>query len=374
MLTFYLLFAILYWGMFSGLRKLWEGKKNPDPNFIQKENPQVSILVPFRNEAQNLPAIFHGIISLQYRPLQVLWIDDHSEDEGLKILNALTDKFGFEEIEIEIFKNKGIGKKMAVQTGIERAFGDIILTTDADCFLPNDWVENKLKGFSDPKVMMVAGPVISQKSKGFFSVFQQIEWSSIILITKVGFELQAPLMCSAANMAYRKKAFVEVDGYNGNLDQLSGDDEFLLKKISKRFGIDSVCFMTDNLVMTKPHATWGSLFSQRVRWSSKWRSHTSLAHMAASILPVLIQLVFISSICLIWKGKIGIFLFLILWMSKILAERKVLGEVLETYGIKFATWNYVLTGIIHPFYVLVSAIGGIFGKFEWKGRKSSNMA
>ena len=374
MLTFYLLFAILYWGLFSGLRKLWEGEKNPNPNFIQKENPQVSILIPFRNEAQNLPAIFNGIFSLQYRPLQVLFIDDHSEDEGRKYLTALIDKPGCEDIEIEILKSKGIGKKMAVRTGVERAFGDIILTTDADCFLPNDWVENKLKGFSDPMVMMVAGPVISQKSKGFFSVFQQIEWSSIILITKVGFELQAPLMCSAANMAYRKKAFEEVGGYNGNLDQLSGDDEFLLKKISKRFGVGSVRFVTDNLVMTMPHATWRSLFSQRIRWSSKWRSHLSLIHMAASILPVLIQLIFISSVCLIWEGHIGMILFLILWTTKILAERKVLGKVLETYGIKFSIWSYVLTGIVHPFYVLVSAIGGIFGNFEWKGRKSSNMA
>lgn len=374
MLTFYLLFAIVYWGMFSGLRRLWEGGKNTAPVLASSKIMQVSILVPFRNESHNLPTIFQEILTLQYRPIQVLLIDDHSEDDGLQILDALMTNFDYEEMEIEIIKNRGVGKKMAVQTGIEHAFGDVILTTDADCLLPKDWVEKILTFFSDTEVMLVAGPVISQKSKSFFSVFQQIEWSSIILITKVGFELQTPLMCSAANMAYRKEAFVEVDGYNGNLDQLSGDDEYLLKKVLSRFGSESVRLIIDNLVQTRPHATWGSLFSQRIRWASKWKSHSSLTHVVASVFPVLIQLIFIGSPIMLWEGMGGIILFLIVWTTKILAERRVLKKVLETYGIKPSLWGFILTGIIHPFYVLTTAVGGIFGNFEWKGRKSSNMA
>jgi len=60
-------------------------------------------------------------------------------------------------------------------------------------------------------------------------------------------------MSSAANLAYRKAAFLTVKGYQGNFEYSSGDGDFLLKKIVNEFGAESCRYMHHHtaLVYTK---------------------------------------------------------------------------------------------------------------------------
>jgi hypothetical protein len=118
----------------------------------------------------------------------------------------------------------------------------------------------------EAEVHLVAGPVISSGQSGFFDRFQQIEWASILLVTQAGFSLGNPIMCSAANMAFRKSSFLQVNGFEGNDHIPTGDDEFLLKKTVRHFGAVSARYMNDRnvLVKTRPHAKWSELFSQRI--------------------------------------------------------------------------------------------------------------
>jgi cellulose synthase/poly-beta-1,6-N-acetylglucosamine synthase-like glycosyltransferase len=181
-------------------------------------------------------------------------------------------------------------------------------------------------------------------------------------------------MCSAANMAYRKKAFLEVEGYEGNEALLSGDDEFLLKKMVHTYGVDAVVYLNQNLVFTQPQASWASLFSQRIRWASKWKSHQSLAHVLSAVFPVAVQLVFLSSFFLLFLGIPGVLVFASIWILKFYFETYTLGNVLRNFGIRPHIIWFLMTGIVHPMYVLVSAFGTLFVKFEWKGRYSSGKA
>jgi len=369
MLTFYLLFGIVYGLLLLLLGKTWNQKPILFPE--NKDSELVTILVPYRNEEANIPVIFHQIVSLSYRPLQVILINDQSEDGGKNILEELIQTLEGERLEIFSLDSIGGGKKAALKTGINNAMGSIVLTTDADCFLPTDWVEEMLIPFSIEKTKMVAGAILPKGDKGFFQNFQQIEWASILLVTQAGFYFQSPIMCSAANMAYRKSAFLEVEGYLGNENFLSGDDEFLLKKIVKKYGSESVVYLKENMVYTWPQKSWDALFSQRIRWASKWKSHQSLSHLLASILPVVVQLIFLWSFSLLFRGAPGILIFALVWFLKIYFETRTLGKVLWGYGIRPHLIWFLCTGIIHPIYVIVNAVGALFVKFEWKGRYSS---
>jgi cellulose synthase/poly-beta-1,6-N-acetylglucosamine synthase-like glycosyltransferase len=351
------------------LGKMWKQKPN---EFAEKKGSElVTVLIPFRNEGANIPVIFHQITSLSYRPLQVVWINDHSDDGGRKLLEALIRNHDEELLDFVLADNEGEGKKAALKTGIDNAFGSIVMTTDADCFLPTDWVEVMLKPFADDKTKMVAGPILTKGNDGFFQNFQQIEWASILLVTKAGFYLQSPIMCSAANMAYRKSAFLEVDGYQGNENLLSGDDEFLLKKMVKKFGPESIVYQKENLVYTQPQTTWKNLFYQRFRWASKWKAHQSLTHTFASVLPVAVQIFFLGSLSLLFAGNPGMLVFAAVWILKIYFENLTLGNVLRGYGVRPHFIWFLSTGIFHPIYVLICGIGALFVKFEWKGRYSS---
>jgi poly-beta-1,6-N-acetyl-D-glucosamine synthase len=369
MVTFYLLFGIVYGVLILTLSRLWN--QDSFTAFNDESDSSVTVIVPFRNEEGNLAHLFNSIKNLTYRPFQVIFVNDKSQDGGRDILEELIELNRDFDIQFVMLDNEGEGKKEAVKTAINHAMGNCILTTDADCLLPQNWIETMLAKLSKPKVKMTAGPVMTLGGNGFFYHFQQIEWASILLMTKAGFELGNPIMCSAANMAYKKSAFEVVKPYDHNLGHLSGDDEFLLKKIHSIYGADAIVYTINNLVWTNPQSSWKNLFSQRIRWISKWKLHHSVRHVVFSTLPWLIQTIFISSIILLFTGKTGLIAFSILWITKISVEHKVLAKVSKSYNISHGTLAYILTSIIHPIYAFFIGLGSLSGKFEWKGRSSS---
>ena len=93
-----------------------------------------------------------------------------------------------------------------------------------------------------------------------------------------------------ANLAFRKSAFVEVDGYAGNMDIPSGDDEFLMRKISGRFP-GSIRFLNsaDAVVSTRPQESVGAFFAQRLRWAAKWKYNPSVSTVALAFFILIFQ-------------------------------------------------------------------------------------
>jgi cellulose synthase/poly-beta-1,6-N-acetylglucosamine synthase-like glycosyltransferase len=370
MVTVYLLFPILYAGLLKWLKHGWLQSNTPDSTKVSEKS--VTVLLPFRNESQNLEAVFQSILRLNHRPLQVIFVDDHSTDEGRELLARYTRKNQDLDLQFLILVSQGIGKKAAIETGINHASGELILTTDADCLLPEDWVEVFLQSFASESVQLVAGPVISREKENFLQQFQQIEWACILAVTRLGFQLKSPIMCSAANLAYRKNAFFSVNGYEDNRHHLSGDDEFLLKKIVQKFGEDSCIYHKNNIVLTKAEKSWNRLLSQRSRWASKWNLHKGdIPHVGFTMVPFLVQLIFISSWGLLLQGWLGLVLFLYIWGMKIAFEMGTLGAILNHFGLKQSFSAYLGSSFLHPFYVIAVGLKALFGKFEWKGRKSS---
>jgi poly-beta-1,6-N-acetyl-D-glucosamine synthase len=366
MLSFYLIWSTCYLILLWLLSRTWRLEDAKEPS--AKNDFKVSLLIPFRNEIGNLPSLVNEIQKLQPSICEVILVDDHSEDGSRKFLENAFQDLG----NIKIFENKGFGKKEAISLGVSLASGEIICCSDADCRFNENWIETITMPFHSESVQLVAGPVISSNATSFFSSFQQIEWGSILLVTNYFFTKSKPLMCSAANMAYRKSAFEEVNGYLGNLDQPSGDDEFLLKKIAGKFPEGSCVYVkkAGALVYTESQKNWSALVQQRIRWASKWRAHRSVTHAFSAIFSFLIQLVWFASFLLLFQGAPGMIVFLIVWISKILAEQNALAKPLKTYLIRQKQLNFIGTSFVHPLFVLTVGFATLIGKFSWKGRSN----
>jgi glycosyltransferase involved in cell wall biosynthesis len=366
MLNFYLAWSIGYPILLWLLGRTW---KVPTPTIYTRGNSfKVSLLIPFRNEIEKLPALVVEIQKLRSSVFEIILVDDYSEDGSNDFLVAHFNSVS----EVKILKNQSFGKKGALSLGVSFAEGEIILCTDADCKFTETWVEAICSPFQAAAVQLVAGPVISANSNLFFSDFQQIEWASILVVTNYSFSRNKPLMCSAANFAYRKSAFEAVDGYKGNLHQLSGDDEFLLKKIMKKFSNSSAIYLINQeaLVITESQDNWLLLIQQRIRWASKWRAHGSATHTSFTLISFMVQLVWVASFGLLFLGIPSISSFLIVWLGKSLAEYLTLSRPLKTYCIDQNPINFISTSLIHPFFVLVVGFAALRGKFSWKGRSN----
>jgi hypothetical protein len=366
MLNFYLAWSICYLILLWILGRTW--KVSSPPISTGDNSFKVSLLIPFRNEIEKLPALVLEIQKLRSSVFEIILVDDYSEDGSNDFLMAHFNSVS----EVKILKNQSFGKKGALTLGVSLAEGEIILCTDADCKFTGTWVKAISSPFQAASVQLVAGPVISANSNLFFSDFQQIEWASILIVTNYSFSRNKPLMCSAANFAYRKSAFEAVDGYKGNLHQLSGDDEFLLKKIMKKFSNSSAIYLVNQeaLVITESQDNWLLLIQQRIRWASKWRAHGSATHTSFILISFMVQLVWVASFGLLFLGIPGISSFLIVWLGKSLAEYLTLSRPLKTYCIDQNPINFISTSLIHPFFVLVVGFAALRGKFSWKGRSN----
>lgn len=335
-------------------------------------HPKVSILIPVRNESERLPALFTCLEALTYPNLEVLFTNDFSEDNSVELLENAVATARARGADWRLLHSRTAGKKSAQTTAVLAATGELVVSTDADCTFNPDWIERLTAPFADPLILLVAGPVMTAPiPKPVFSAFQQVEWSSILLVTQLAFGLQKPLMCSGANMAYRRSTFLELKGYDGNSHLLSGDDEFLMKKILRKYGAKATTYLPQSevLVTTAAQQSWAELFTQRARWASKWTAHKSVGHVVTALVPFLMQLLLIASPLLLWEGKLGILFFFLFWTVKIAIERLVVGQLLEGFGIRLPFWAFVSSSLIHPWYALITTFRMLQADWEWKGRK-----
>ena len=89
---------------------------------------KVSVLIPCFNEKNTIEKIVDRINNLENINLEIIVIDDNSNDGTTEILKNKIN----EQVSQIIFNGKNHGKGYCIKKGIEGATGDIILIQDAD--------------------------------------------------------------------------------------------------------------------------------------------------------------------------------------------------------------------------------------------------
>ena len=334
--------------------------------FSKKEfSPKTSfsIVVPFRNEKDNLPNLLHSISLLHYPKelVEVILVDDDSDDE-FRIQNL--------EFRIQMVKNirkSNSPKKDAIETAIEIAKNDWIITTDADCLVQKDWLTIYDQYIQENEVEMVASGVCYVPKKDFLSAFQNLDFLSLQGATIGSYGINQPFMCNGANFAYFKQFFKELNGFQGNETIASGDDVFLLQK-AVSVAPEKVGFLLakESIVATKPVATWSELFQQRVRWASKSTGYSSLYGKLLALVVFGGNLGWIVSFLLWLIGFLDQNIFMLFVALKFLIDFILIYKTASFFESKL---QYVLaSSLLYPFFSVSVAVYSLFGKYSWKGR------
>jgi biofilm PGA synthesis N-glycosyltransferase PgaC len=353
----FILYFLLLIAFLGGWKK---AVREPDDPVPVKE-PLISIVIPARNEELTIAKLLHDLSCQEYKNFEVIVVNDDSEDETLWMASSAGLK------NVQVVHNKGRGKKAAIATGIKLARGTIIVTTDADCSIGPQWLTQVRAGFRNQKIMMVFGGVRMEGAGSFFDALQSMEFSSLIGTGAATVALGFPTTCNGANLAFRKKVFSEVKGYEGNLYIPSGDDEFLMRKIEARYpGSIRFLYHEDAVVSTQTQQDPDAFLNQRIRWASKWRFNSSWAARTLAVVIALIQLIFIINWALIFSSYILQSLFLL--TVKMILEAAFLLQVCRFLR---TPWNWLAffsLQIIYPLYVLTVAVHSFFVPFQWKNR------
>jgi len=326
----------------------------------------ISVVVPFRNEESNLPKLVESLSKQGHRSFEVVFVNDHSEDQGLNLLHELLEEVTFNyqvHTLIDTF-----GKKEAIKAGIKTANNDLIITTDADCSADNHWLEEISSHFQDEAIQMVVGPVILT-GNSFWQKMQSLEFTSLIGTGGVFLRMGRPLMANGANLAYRKTTFKKVGGFDGIDATPSGDDELLMHKVKRAFP-DGIKFQKSigSVVSTEASEDWRSFRQQRMRWASKWRVGFRPATILSALLIFIVQLIQLWMFYDLFTQSDNLQLTTSLLLFKLLIELIFLWSIGRTFGQRMNGIAFVVNYLLYPLYAIYFGIAANFGKFKWKGR------
>lgn len=318
-----------------------------------------SIIIPFKNEAQNLPQLIESLQQLHYPKamFEVLFVDDNSTD-GYTIPKDLNFRY-------RVLKNNSgfvASKKQAINLGVEQAVYQWIVTTDADCIVSekwlctfNDFIENT------PKAKMICAMVFVQPEQNMLNSFQQLDFMSLQATTIGAFGQGFPFMCNGANFAYQKSFFQALKGFEGNEHIASGDDVFLLQKAVENYRENVFYMKSENaVVQTKGVVSWSKLIAQRLRWGSKTKAYNSFK-------PKMIAILVVSTNVLIC---FGLFYFSDFWhwiVLKIGVDFWLIAQT-EKFASRVNLFYTFVSLLIYPYITLYIVLKMLLksGKYAWK--------
>lgn len=331
------------------------------------KQPAVTVIIPARNEQDNISACLESVLEQDYSNYNVVLVNDNSSDDTVVIAEKFLDLYkNFSVLNLPSNVTTSSPKKAAISFGIKNSTTDIIVTTDADCVLKSTWLSSIAWQYDNLTNVVVSWLLVEKSNK----LLSKVEFLDSIFYSIIGAAMLGwgrPILANGANFSYRKSTFDSVGGFSGQEQYVSGDDDLLLQKFAKqKSGKIKFNPALETVVFTKPASSISQLLSQRLRWASK-----------GPIYPVpflLLQMGFY----LFYLTLFSCFLFLLekLWpivfvgfALKALSDFIILFAGKQKLEYEIEILPFFLFQIFQFGYVIIIGAGGLFGQFTWKGRK-----
>ena len=295
--------------------------------------------------------------------MEIIVVDDRSTDDTAARIDKWTRCLSNLSRVSVTQQNCACPKKNALWQGIKHARGDIIFTTDADCRPGPNWIASNLAYFA-PDVGMVIGhaPLLQNEKalSGLLSLQALIVSTLAAGSAGIGF----PLTCSGRNMAYRRKAFDEVNGFNDIGHIIGGDDVLLMRQFAQKsawkiqFNADA-----DAFVPSASHPD--NLINRQVRYQSK-TIHYGIPTLILALAVYIFHVILATLPILFWTNAELFYVVGSCLGIKIITDAVFLlfGSI-QFKSLKLLLWFPVLEILIIPYIVIICVLG-TFSPFKWK--------
>jgi len=369
---FYTLSCVLYIMLFMLYAYGWYRTAGPAISGAGIPVTTVDIVIAARNEEHNIAACINSLLAQDYHPelFRIIVADDHSTDRTATIVR------GYDPSRVQLIRMQDMPdygavsfKKMALAAGINAGKGALIITTDADCIAPPQWLSTMVGCFEQTNAVLIAAPVRFVPLPSLAGLFQSLDFMAMQGITAATVRLNLGIMCNGANLAFTREAYTAVNGYEGISHIVSGDDYLLMMKIRKKFpGAIRYLRQKTAIIDTLPQPDWRSFFRQRIRWASKTGKYDDPGMTWILLLVYLFNLsALVSAMLLIFYPAFsGIFITLI--VAKILMEWAFLLPVSLFYNRSVQLLFFPFLQPLHILYIVVAGFLSTVGKYSWKDR------
>ncbi len=369
-----LLMITVYFMMVIRWSFAWQSYSLPKIVDDTSETSRITVIVAVRNEEQVILDCLKVLSAQNFSNMEIIISDDFSEDRTRSIVQEYLMNNAESKMKIRLIEaraGEGTGKKSALQRAINQASGDLILTTDADCTMSNEWVSTFAKCYHLTNASMITGFVRLNSGNSLMEKFQALEFLSLSGTGAASVMVHKPLLCNGANLCFSKSAFDSVGGYDYGGAFPSGDDTFLMLAMART---GKVVFnnLPESIVTSVPVHDMKHLIAQRKRWASKVQFYKEGYIKRTGILMVLVNFLLLltipsgflnilswQSVFLLWLLKASADLVFLLLITRFASQQKLLLLFLPAV-------------LIYPLYSLAGIVGAS-GKvnYSWKGRNYS---
>jgi len=356
-------------------RKSWQSI----PDFIipehtaSRNNTFISVIVAARNEEKNIGKLIAAVQKQNYPShlFELIIVDDHSTDKTADVIKPFLSN-QIQLIALNVSDKATVAfKKAAIDVGIKNSKGDLIITTDADCTMSENWLSTIAAYYEQHHPKMIVMPVVIKNNHFFLGRFQTLDFMSLQGITGASVHKKIHGMCNGANLAYTRNIFNEVNGFAGIDHIASGDDMLLMHKISKNYKNEILFLKSKNVIVeTQPETSITGFINQRIRWASKADKYEDKSLFPVLLLVYLVNLMMaiLFFICMFFNFEFSILNFYCLLSIKTLSELIFLTPVSRFFGYTKLLWWFPLFQPFHIVYTVIAGWLGKFGSYRWKGR------
>lgn len=319
------------------------------------------MVIAARNEQENLPWLLSDLVNQDYPKdkLEIIVANDRSSDNTANIVKEMMKKHkNIKHIKIDNTREIA-PKKFALEQGIKKSNGEIILSTDADCRVLKTWVTSMSSSLDEKDGITIGFSRISAKS--FFEKYQLIDFFCIF-IANVGFAgWNKYFSGSGQNLAYNKKSFFNIGGFTNKEKSISADDMFLVQSISS-IGNCQINFNPKSFVFTIPEKTIIDFINQRIRWSSYSKNNL---YKKPNFFLFLLSAYLCNVIILIF-AFIEPNISLQILLAKLILEGAIIIKGSRLFMTKVSSFSFIIWSILQPIYIPFIGIAGLGNFYKWK--------
>jgi cellulose synthase/poly-beta-1,6-N-acetylglucosamine synthase-like glycosyltransferase len=335
-------------------------------------HPTIAMIVPARNAADTITPLLQDLYAQDYdrERVTVIVVDDASEDGTSEKVRALMPRWA----QLKLLPCDGEGKKAAITTGVLATDAEWILMTDADGRCGPERLRLLIEHAEEAASDLVLMPVATD-GEGVLGRLQENEQAALMMCAAAETIQGRPLLANGANLAFRRSAFMDVRGFQGDR-YASGDDIFLVQRMRHAGKRISYLLHAGAIVRVEAERTWSGFFRQRMRWSGKMRGVPRKYTWMPALGLLFPWLLLGITLCIDWPNAVGQRFFMnallvagawVLWLASVPALVRDGQDLLrQRYSLAGAVLSYAAFMVYSP----VIALLGRFIRPSWKGRKT----
>jgi biofilm PGA synthesis N-glycosyltransferase PgaC len=226
--------------------------------------PKISVIIPAYNEELGITRCLDSLAANTYANKEILVINDGSSDATAARVRAWKRRKANRQVTLRLINQKNAGKASAINNGLQRAAGSLIMVLDADSTLAPNALAEIPRYFADKRVALLAANVKIIEDGSIFSLVQKYEYLISYRLKKSLSAYNMEYIIGGVGSTFRRSTIKRVGSYD--TDTITEDIDYTLKVLSQGNVKTRLNYAPTVHAYTESVMSFGDLIKQRFRW------------------------------------------------------------------------------------------------------------